>query len=114
MDNISDGIVSNSNFTTIEILRSQYSIYPTKDNALALITQLSREFEYDAAYEVFKTLDFAAQHDVDPHLILRILFNSNLIATKNKDILSVQTFIDQSFSEKNITSDEQQRYMSLL
>lgn len=114
MDNISDGAVSQWSFTTIANLRSQYAMYPTKENALALITQLSREFEYDAAYTVFKDLDFTTQYQLDPHLVLRILFNSSLISDKNKDILTIQTFIDQSFSQKTITSDEQQRYMSLL
>jgi hypothetical protein len=75
---------------------------------------LSREFEYDEAYTIFKDLDYTTQHALDPHLVLRILFNSKLIADKNRDILPLQSFIDQSFAEKKLTSDEKQRYDSLL
>lgn len=115
MDNIADDTLSTSqDFVTTEALRASYDTAPSTQSAITLITQLSREFEYNEAYTIFKELDYTTQHTLDPHLVLRILMNSNLLSDKNRDLTPITSFIDQAVSEKDLTSDEKKRYTSLI
>ena len=104
-----------SNFVTTEYLRNQYRSDPnTIENTKKFVNQLVQEFEYDEAYAVIQSGGFSLQQSLDPHIVLHILFNSELINNKDKDLQTIQAFIDQSYKEQRITDKEQQRYSSLI
>ena len=92
-----------SNFVTTEYLRNQYRSDPnTIENTKKFVNQLVQEFEYDEAYAVIQSGGFSLQQSLDPHIVLHILFNSELINNKNKDLQTIQAFIDQSYKEQRI------------
>lgn len=101
-------------FVSTKELEQQYRSTQDRDIWIQLITRLSKEFNYNQAYKELQTLDNYSIKKMNPHLVLRIVFNSDLITpgVQNKTILS--NFVREFKNNKLITEKEAQRYNALL
>lgn len=113
MDSVSQDMLVWSWFISTEQLSKLYNENPTYETAVQLVEQLSREFSYDEAYAILKE-NASLQDSLDPYLVLRILFNSELIASKTRNFVPIQEFIEQLQTKGKINTNEVQRYTSLI
>lgn len=113
MDSVAQDMLVWSWFISTEQLTKLYKENPTYETTVQLVEQLSREFSYDEAYQILKENN-SLQDSLDPYLVLRILFNSELIASKTRNLVPIQEFIEQLKTKEKINTTEAQRYMSLI
>jgi hypothetical protein len=95
-------------------LEQQYINNKDPKNWIKLITRLTKEFNYRQAYIRFNTLDNATIREINPHLVLRILLNSELINPKTQNLTIIEDFIADFRINNLINEAESQRYRSLL
>jgi hypothetical protein len=51
---------------------------------------------------------------MNPHLVLRIFFNSELVAQKTQNLTMIENVIGEFLSAKLISTEEAQRYKALI
>ena len=104
----------NASVLSSEELAKQYA--STKDPQIGIqyITKLSKEFEYKKAYEELIKLDNTTINSMNPHLVLRIFFNSDLIVPRTQNLTLIQDTITEMSVNKLITTKETQWYKWLI
>lgn len=95
-------------------LQQQYYKNKNPEIWIQYITRLTKEFNYKQAYTELQTLDSITIKDMNPHLVLRIFFNSELIATKTQNLTLIENMIEEFSTNNFITKEEKQWYKSLL
>jgi len=78
------------------------------------ITQLTKEFNYKQAYKELQKLDSVTIKTMNPHLVLRIFFNSELINTKTQNLTLIENTIGEFSANNLISQQETQWYKALL
>lgn len=111
LESLSD-IPIHNNFISTKTLEDNYKNHPTTENAIDLIIQLVKEYKYSQAYDIINKLDLATLDMMNPHLIMRIIFNSPLIAKKQTN--KIATLIQEFTQAWLLTSKDKQRYDLLL
>lgn len=109
-----DSLQSTTHFTSTKQLEEQYALHQEPSVALALITKLSKEYNYARAYELLQTLDSTMIKNLSPHLILRILLNSDLIKRNNQDLTTIENMIAQLRASNHLSIQDAQWYTALL
>ena len=109
--NIQD--LSGSLISTKE-LEQQYRSSNDPEIGIQFITKLSKEFNYKQAYKELQTLDSTTIKTMDPHLVLRIFLNSELINNKNQNLTPIENIIGEFSANNLITQPEAQRYKALI
>jgi len=95
-------------------LQQQY--YKDKDPELWIqyITRLTKEFNYKQAYKELQKLDSVTIKTMNPHLVLRIFLNSELINTKTQNLTLIENTIGEFSANNLISQQETQWYKALL
>lgn len=127
-----EGLVSNDRMSLNDIISSihnqdlsgslistqelQQQYYKAKDPELWIqyITRLTKEFNYKQAYKELQEFDSITIKKMNPHLVLRIFFNSELIATKTQNLTLIENMIGEFSANNIITKQETQWYKALL
>ncbi len=95
-------------------LEQQYRLSNDPNIGITYITKLTKEFNYKQAYQELQTLDSITIKKMNPHLILRIFFNSELIDSKSPNLTLIENMIEEFSNSNLITNPETQRYKALI
>lgn len=95
-------------------LEQQYRSTNDPELGIQFITRLTKEFNYKQAYKELQTLDSITIKKMNPHLVLRIFFNSELINNKTQNLTLIENMIGEFSATNLITKPETQRYKALL
>lgn len=110
---ISTDSLSNS-ITSTKELEEQYKAMKDPTIAIALINKLSKEYNYKRAYEIFQELDSTTIKTINPHLIMRILFNSQLVDQKTQDLNTIENMIAELTAASLLSTNDAKRYQAIL
>lgn len=102
------------NMSSTKEMEEQYKNNPNTTLAVSLINKLSKEYNYTRAYEIFKKLDSTAIKSIDPHLVLRILLNSELVDQKTQDLNTIENVIIELITSDSLSRKDAQRYQAIL
>jgi uncharacterized protein YdiU (UPF0061 family) len=105
--------ISGSLISTKE-LEQQYHRSNDPEIGIQFITRLTKEFNYKQAYKELQTLDSITIKKMNPHLVLRIFLNSELINSKTQNLTLIENMIGEFSANNLITKPETQRYKALL
>lgn len=95
-------------------LEQQYRSSKDPQQWIEYITRLTKEFNYPKAYKELQQIDSITIKSMNPHLVLRIFFNSELVAQKTQNLTMIENVIGEFLSAKLISTEEAQRYKSLI
>ena len=95
-------------------LEQQYLSSNDPEFGIQFITRLTKEFNYKQAYKELQTLDSITIKKMNPHLVLRIFFNSELINSKTQNLTFIENMIGEFSANNFINKQETQRYKALL
>lgn len=104
----------NSSITSTKELEEQYQNTQDPTIAIALITKLSKEYNYARAYEIFQELDSTTIKTMNPHVIMRILLNSNLVNQQTQDLNTIDNMIVELSTNNILQAKDAQRYKTIL
>ena len=100
--------------TSTKELEDQYKVNKDSTIAIALITQLSKESNFTRAYEIFEELDSTTIKSINPHLTMRILFNSKLVDKQTQDLNLISNMINELSVNNLLSSKDAQRYKAII
>ena len=104
----------NNSITSTKELEEQFQATQDPTIAIALITKLSKEYNYARAYELFQALDSTTIKTMNPHLIMRILFNSSLINQQTQDFTTIENMIVELSTSNLLQSKDAERYKAMI
>ena len=107
-----DSIINSG--TSTKELEDQYKVNKDSTIAIALITQLSKESNFTRAYEIFEELDSTTIKSINPHLTMRILFNSKLVDKQTQDLNLISNMINELSVNNLLSSKDAQRYKAII
>ena len=117
LDDIITSISTNSlgdSMSSTKELEEQYSNNPNTTLAILLITKLSKEYNYTRAYEIFKKLNSAEIKSIDPHLVLRILLNSELVDQKTQNLNAIENVITELSTDNMLSRKDAKWYQAII
>lgn len=103
-----------TNLTTTAELEQRYKTTQDPELGRELIGKLVQEFEFTKAYTLLNTLDSATIKTIDPHVIMRVLFNSELIVERTQNLTYIENMIEEFRIAWTLDVNEAQRYKALL
>lgn len=112
--NTVDNSATSGTFVSTQQLAQQYHTSKDPNVGIQYITKLTKEFNYSQAYKEIQDFDSMTLKKMNPHLVLRIFFNSELIAKKTQNLTIIENLIGEFSTKKLITSNETQWYKALL
>jgi hypothetical protein len=95
-------------------LEQQYRTSNDPEIGIQYITKLTKEFNYKQAYKELQQLDSITIKNMNPHLVLRIFLNSELINTKTQNLTLIENMIGEFSASNLISPQETQWYKSLI
>ncbi len=100
----------NASVLSSEELAKQYAATNDPQIGIQYITKLSKEFQYKQAYTELMKLDSTTIKTMNPHLVLRIFFNSDLIVPRTQNLTLIENMVGEMSANKLITTQETQWY----
>lgn len=104
----------NASVLSSEELAKQYAATNDPQIGIQYITKLSKEFQYKQAYTELMKLDSTTIKTMNPHLVLRIFFNSDLIVPRTQNLTLIENMVGEMSANKLITTQETQWYKWLV
>lgn len=95
-------------------LEQQYHSSNDPELGIQYITKLTKEFNYKQAYKELQSLDSITIKKMNPHLVLRIFLNSELINTKTQNLTLIENMIGEFAANNLISKQETQWYKALI
>ncbi len=113
ISSINYNTISN-NLTTTNELEQRYATSQDPEIAIQLINKLVQEFEFTKAYTLLNRIDSTTIKTIDPHTIMRILFNSELIVERTQNLTYIANMIEEFRIAWTLDASEAQWYKALL
>ncbi len=102
------------NEETTAALQREYQQTRDPSTAIKLLTQLTQHYNYKEAYSIFQELSNSTIKSMDPYLVMRILFNSQLVDYQTKDLNTINNMIAEFSANSLISQQDTQWYHSIL
>lgn len=113
IDSVTSNITNQDEYDTLDDLQERYE--ESKDITLwtTLIQQLNSEYKFQAAYEILQTFDSMSIKQLDPHLVMRTLFNTKLVNQNNQNLVVIDNILNE-FSAANLLNTKEVEWYKAL